>query len=211
MTSAGPDTDAQYAAVSRDFPRPRLTLRAVRAEGWQEFRRIRNHLVQNTLAGSPLIPKPLRWCLYRISGLKIYSPNVAEQCVMHNGSLKIARGVFVNRECYFEGRGRIMIGEDCQIGPQCMFLTSHHDASMVDGRLRIAKPVPRDVVIGARVWIGARATFLPGSSVDDDVVIAAGAVVNGHLSHGWLYAGVPAKKIRPIRELSSEADPRLPS
>lgn len=210
MTSAGSDTEAQCAADSYDVPQRRITLRAASAEGWREFRRIRNHLVHNTLAGSPLIPKPLRWCLYRISGLKIYSPNVAEQCVMHNGSLEIGKGVFVNRECYFEGGGRIVIGEDTQIGPQCLFLTSHHDAFMVNGKLRIARPVRRDVLIGARVWIGARAMFLPGSSVDDDVVVAAGAVVNGHLTRGWLYAGVPAKKIKPIRELSSESDPRLP-
>jgi acetyltransferase-like isoleucine patch superfamily enzyme len=46
--------------------------------------------------------------------------------------------------------------------------------------------------------VGSRSTFLPGSSTDDDVVVAAGSVVHGHLEHGWIYGGVPAKKIKPI-------------
>jgi maltose O-acetyltransferase len=205
MTPVGSET--RYHATEEDFQRQRITLHTGFTEAWTEIQHIRDHIIYNTLASSPLIPKPLRWCLYRIGGLKIFSPNVAEQCVIHARSIEIGRGVFVNRACYFEGYGRIKIGEDSQIGPQCTFLTSHHDASMVCEKLLIAKPIARDIIIGARVWIGGRSTFLPGSSVEDDVVVAAGAVVSGHLSHGWVYGGVPAKRIRPIQELSSDASP----
>ena len=201
------DSEARYDAIAEDFLRRRIIYRAVFAEAWMEIQHIREHIVYNTLASSPLIPKPLRWCLYRIGGLKIHSPNVAEQCVMHNRFITIGKGVFVNRACYFEGPGRITIGEDSQVGPQCTFLTSHHDASMAGEKLLIAKPIPRDIVIGARVWIGGRSTFLPGSSVEDDVVVAAGAVVSGHLTRGWVYGGVPAKRIKRLQELPSDASP----
>jgi maltose O-acetyltransferase len=93
------------------------------------------------------------------------------------------------------------------VGPECAFLTSHHNITMPHGRLVIGRPVFRDITIGARVWIGFRSTFLPGSSVEDDVVIAAGAVVSGHLSRGWIYGGVPARKIRPIQEASTDRGP----
>ena len=173
-------------------------LSAMMMAGKVELRRISNHMLRTTLAGSPLLPSPLRWVFYRALGLRIYSPNVREQCVMHNSYLEIRRGAFVNRGCFFEGSGRIVIGERCQIGPQCTFFTSHHDAQLLGDELTVAHPVPRDIVIGARVWVGGCCTFLPGCYVDDDVVIAAGAVVSGHLHRGWVYGGVPAKQISRI-------------
>jgi maltose O-acetyltransferase len=122
---------------------------------------------------------------------------------MHNSFLEISRGTYVSHACSFEGSGRIVIGEQCQIGPECAFLTSHHDTTIINGRLSIARPVPRDIVIGPRVWVGARVTFLPGSVVDGDAVVAAGAVVSGRLESGWIYGGIPAKKLRPVMASSS--------
>ena len=34
--------------------------------------------------------------------------------------------------------------------------------------------------------------------IEDNVVVAAGAVARGHLNGGWYYGGVPAKPIKPI-------------
>jgi maltose O-acetyltransferase len=175
-------------------------VRDILAAAWMEVGRIRNHFFRTTLAGSPFIPYFFRWGLYRIMGLRIYTPYVREQCVMHNRYLEIGPKAFVNRGCLFEGSGRIVIGERARIGPQCTFLTSHHDVAMIDDQLAIASPMARDIVIGARVWVGGRTTFLPGSSVEDDVVIAAGAVVSGHLTKGWIYGGIPAKRIRIVQD-----------
>lgn len=74
-------------------------------------------------------------------------------------------------------------------------------------------------VIGARVSIGHRA-ILHGCTVEEDVligmgaiimdhaiigagcIIAAGAVVleNTHCEPGYLYAGIPARKVKPVTE-----------
>jgi len=189
---------ASYRAVQEDR-QARSALRVIAVQALMELRRILNHFFRTILAGSPLIPNLLRWGLYRATGLRIFSPNIREQCVMQNSFLVISRGAFVSRACFFEGSGRIVIGEQCQVGPECAFLTSHHDTTMTNGRLSIAPPVPRDIVIGPRVWIGARVTFLPGSVVEGDAVVAAGAVVGGRLERGWIYGGVPARKLRPLR------------
>ncbi|SDY71772.1 gamma carbonic anhydrase family protein [Hymenobacter psychrophilus] len=75
-------------------------------------------------------------------------------------------------------------------------------------------------VIGARVSIGHRA-IVHGCTVEDDVligmgaivmdhavvgagcIVAAGAVVleNMHCEPGYLYAGVPARRIKPVTEV----------
>jgi hypothetical protein len=70
--------------------------------------------------------------LHRITGLCILSPNICEQCIMHNSFLEIRRGAYMSRACFFEGSGRIVIG----------------------------------------------------------------------LEGGWIYGGVPARKLRPLREES---------
>lgn len=56
--------------------------------------------------------------------------------------------------------------------------------------------------IGNRVLVGMSATVMDGAVVDDDVVIAAGALVTPgkHLRSGFLYAGSPAREVRPLSE-----------
>jgi maltose O-acetyltransferase len=171
-----------------------LVLRQTRAE----LVFMRNHLWRTTLAGSPFVPSVARWAMYRVSGLRVATPNVREQCVMHNSHVSIGKGTFLSRAAFFEGSGQVSLGEQCQVGPECTFLTSHHDVRKGDDRLKIALPHSRDVTIGDRVWVGARVTFLPGCSVDSDTVVAAGAVVSGHLESGWVYGGVPARRIAAV-------------
>ena len=198
MTADGSGASERPGAAYLSTPGERPMLRAIVMAVRMEVRHMFNHFLRTSLAGNPLVPSALRWFLYRVTGLRISSPNVREECIMHNSYLEIRRGVFVNRACFFEGSGRIVIGEKCQVGPQCTFLTSHHEIRIVSDQLAISRPIGRDIVIGARVWVGGRTTFLPGCSVEDDVVIAAGAVVSGHLCRGWIYGGVPAKKISPL-------------
>ena len=52
-----------------------------------------------------------------------------------------------------------------------------------------------EVSIGNRVWL-PMATVLPGVRIEDDVVVAAGSVVNHDLPRGCIAGGVPAKVIR---------------
>lgn len=54
--------------------------------------------------------------------------------------------------------------------------------------------------VGDRVLVGMCATIMDGAVVEDDVVIAAGALVTGgkHLRSGFLYAGSPAREVRPL-------------
>ena len=48
------------------------------------------------------------------------------------------------------------------------------------------------------MWIGAKATFLDGSTIGNNCVVAAGAVVNGIFPDNTVVGGVPAKIIKTI-------------
>jgi acetyltransferase-like isoleucine patch superfamily enzyme len=148
---------------------------------------------RNKIAGSSLMPRGLRWLLYRFSGLRIDTPKVREGCLMENSYLDVGYGSSISRGCYFEGSGRISIGARTSIGPECAFLTSHHKRDS-DGN--VLSPEFRPIVIGSRVWLGARVTVLPGAIVEDGCTIAAGAVVTGRCRGNTVYGGVPARPLR---------------
>lgn len=177
---------------------PRFLLRSLREDAVT----IRNQFVRNSIAGSVIVPRVLRWLIYRVSGLHIDTPKVREECRMNNSFLSIASGASVNRACYFEGSGAISIGARSSIGPECAFITSYH-RRRDDGTL--LGPVNLPISIGSRVWVGARATFLPGAVVEDDCVIAAGAVVSGRCLADRVYGGVPARFLHERRPAEATA------
>ena len=54
------------------------------------------------------------------------------------------------------------------------------------------------VTIEDDVWVGANAVILPGVTIGEHCVIAAGAVVTKDVPHHSLVAGIPAKVIKQI-------------
>ena len=54
------------------------------------------------------------------------------------------------------------------------------------------------VRIGSNVWIGAGVCIMPGSSVGDNSVIAAGAVVTKDVPPNELWGGIPARRMREL-------------
>ena len=54
----------------------------------------------------------------------------------------------------------------------------------------------QNIIIGNDVWIGARATILPGVSIGNGVTILAGAIVSADVSDYAIVGGIPAKVIR---------------
>ena len=59
---------------------------------------------------------------------------------------------------------------------------------------------PKKVVLGKNVWVGAHATILPGVTIGDNAVIAAGAVVTKDVPANAVVGGVPAKVLKMIEE-----------
>lgn len=67
-----------------------------------------------------------------------------------------------------------------------------------DSRKRAGKPIGKDIVIKNGSWIGARVTILPGVTVGEGCIIAAGSVVTKDCLPNTMYGGVPAKFIKSL-------------
>lgn len=98
--------------------------------------------------------------------------------------------VTVNSHALLDGRGTLEIGNDTDIATETMIWTMDHDPHSDTHESR-----PRKVTIGHHVWIASRVTILPGVSIGDGAVIAAGAVVTKDVPPKAIVAGVPAKVI----------------
>jgi len=94
----------------------------------------------------------------------------------------------INFSCLFDGRiYRISTGSDVSIGPEASILTLGHDPQSPHFELRGG-----DVRIGDHVWIGYRAIIMPGVTLGEGAVVAAGAVVTRDVAPYTIVAGVPA-------------------
>lgn len=58
--------------------------------------------------------------------------------------------------------------------------------------------MPGKVHIKQNAWIGAGATILPGISIGENAVVAAGAVVTKDVPANTVVAGIPAKVIKSL-------------
>lgn len=109
-------------------------------------------------------------------------------------NIHIGKNVFINSGCRFQDQGGIFIGNGVLIGHNVVLATLNHDIHP-DRRANL-KPAP--IHIGNNVWIGAQATVLPGVTIGDGAIIAAGAVVNRDVPENVIVGGVPAKIIKKI-------------
>jgi acetyltransferase-like isoleucine patch superfamily enzyme len=91
--------------------------------------------------------------------------------------------------------GGLTIGDDVMIGPKVTLVTSGHPVAPAE---RFKGVVMKPIVIGNNVWIGAAATVLPGVTIGDGAVVAAGAVVSRDVPPNTMAAGVPARVVKRL-------------
>jgi maltose O-acetyltransferase len=164
-----------------------------------------NSVLFTSVLGAPLLPRAARRALLNAAGAQVESgPNAQFSLNGSARNLRIGRGVYFNTRVDIEAIAPVTIGDHTAIGMQVLILTSHHAIGPDGSWSRTAEG--RAVTIGERVWIGARATILPGARIDDDVVVAPGAVVTGHLQSHGVYAGVPARRIRELARPAAAPD-----
>ena len=105
----------------------------------------------------------------------------------------------------FDISGRLDIGEHCLIASETVFQDCSGHSIDADERSAGKKPEPRDVKpikIGNNVWIGKGAYILPGTTIEDNCVIAAKAVVGRRIPENHLVSPATSKVIK-LRKISA--------
>ncbi len=136
--------------------------------------------------------------------LKILSEIVGEELenvtvftpiyINYGKHLSIGKNVFINFDCTFLTLGGITIEDDVLIGPKVSLITENHPLTPQHRKGLIGKSIH----IKKNAWIGASATILPGVTIGENAVVAAGAVVSKDVPDNVLAGGIPAKIIKTI-------------
>lgn len=113
-------------------------------------------------------------------------------------NIRIGNNFYANVNLVILDGAEVSIGDNVFIAPNVGIYTAGHplDPERRNAGLEYALPIR----IGNDVWIGGGVSILPGVSIGDGAVIGAGAVVTKDVPPATLWAGNPARQIRPITE-----------
>ena len=108
--------------------------------------------------------------------------------------IKIGKGITINHACTFLDLGGITLGDDVMLGPKVNLITENHPVNPTERKQLNLK----SILIKKNAWIGAAATVLPGVTIGENSIVAAGAVVNKDVPANTIVGGIPAKVIKSI-------------
>jgi acetyltransferase-like isoleucine patch superfamily enzyme len=117
-------------------------------------------------------------------------------------------GVRIGEDCRLIGFKRpvfgtepylIKIGNHVTVAAGVRFIT-HDGAVWVFRREHPGIDIFGPIIIGNNVFIGINAIILPGVTIGDNCVIAAGSVVTQDIPANHIAAGVPARPLKTLDE-----------
>lgn len=133
------------------------------------------------------------WYYRKIMGFQIgKDSSIFMNCIFDAAKgFKMGSNSVINSNCRLDTRGGIDIGDNVSISSEVIILTADHDidSDNMEGR-------NKGVTINNYVWFGTRAMILPGITIGEGGIVAAGALVTKDVDFREVVGGVPAKVIR---------------
>ncbi len=127
----------------------------------------------------------------------VYECTLGDRCFI-GPFVEIQRGVRIGADTKVQSHAfvceLVTIGAGCFVGHGVMFV---NDLFAIGGPARGRRELWKSSRVGDRVSIGSNATILP-VTICSDVVIGAGAVVTRDITEPGIYAGNPARLLRPL-------------
>ena len=114
------------------------------------------------------------------------------------GILTIKDGTHIGDYTIIDLVDDVTIGNDVAIGPNCTLYTHDHVYTDKNSPAWKGGLVSKPIIIKDGAWIGSGVTILPGVTIGERAVIAAGSVVTKPVEANAIYGGIPAKLIKTI-------------
>lgn len=141
--------------------------------------------------------------------LRLFGAKIGKNCLLHNisffnlyrgsfANLKIGNNCFIGDETLLDMADKIILEDHVTLAEKVIILT-HMNVGFIDHPLQKYFPkFNKKVVLKKGCFIGCNATILPGITINESSLIAAGSVVNTNISSFSIFGGVPAKLIKKL-------------
>lgn len=155
-------------------------------------------------------------------------PPPARMALLRRALGRCGRTVWIEYGCRLRRPEHVHLGDDVVIGAGCRLMAYPQAPITIDDHVMLAPEVLMTAVghrfdperdappifhttgaygpirVRAHVWIGARATLLPGVEVGEGAIVAAGAVVHRDVPPWTVVGGVPARVLKPRDETAAD-------
>lgn len=128
---------------------------------------------------------------------------VDDFCVLSagDGGIEIGRNVHLSVGVTIIGKGKIIISDFSGMSVRVSIFSSNDDYSgeyMTNPTVnsKCTNVTSKDVIIGKHVIVGTNSVILPGVTLGDGVSVGSHSLIKNDCESFWIYAGVPAKKIK---------------
>ncbi|GAA2966533.1 sugar O-acetyltransferase [Lentilactobacillus parakefiri] len=111
-------------------------------------------------------------------------------------TVSVGENFFANYGCTFIDVGKITIGKNAMLGPNTSIYSVNHPLGAEERNQNYE--YPGNVTIGDNLWVGGNATIVPGVTLGNNVVVAAGAVVTKSFGDNVLIGGNPARILKHL-------------
>ena len=142
--------------------------------------------------------------------LKKNGADISENCDIESGlifhncnnykNLIIGNNCHIGKDCFFDLRDKITIGDNVVVSMQCTFIT-HIDMSK-SVLTEIYPPEKASINIKNNVYIGSGSQILKGVTIGEEAFVAAKSLVTKDIEPYTLVGGVPARMIKRIVQIN---------
>lgn len=150
----------------------------------------------NTVAGSQIMPKTVRYYMLRAWGMELHSKNIHPRFVFRSPNLYLGENGIISWNVYMDTGAKITIGKNSGVGAGSILITETHELGGPERRY--AESITKPITIGEGVWVGVGVIIQPGVTIGDGCIIHAGSVLTGDCEPNSVYGGVPARKISDL-------------
>ncbi|AOM83957.1 sugar O-acetyltransferase [Salisediminibacterium beveridgei] len=114
----------------------------------------------------------------------------------YGSNIHIGENFYANFNCVILDVCDVRIGKNVMLGPAVQIYTATHPLGYIERNSGLENGKP--VTIGDHVWLGGACVIMPGVTINDNAVVAAGAVVTKDVPANALVGGNPAKVLKLI-------------
>jgi acetyltransferase-like isoleucine patch superfamily enzyme len=139
----------------------------------------------------------------KVGLLRVMGAKIGNHVIIYPGvwilpgrNLTIQNNVSIAKDCIIHTEGYVFIGERTLIGYRTQIYSSNHSIPPIGIAFPISGDSYKPIKIEKDVWIGASCIILPGVTIEEGAVIAAGSIVTKNVRANSVVAGVPAQFVR---------------